>query len=111
MVDRISMPMALLVGGEDIPNTEVIKSSINYTKPDSQKRNGIIEERDYVKDEKNVNYKLFRNIFYENDGEGGVEVMSSPIECNCPAIKNEHRKAYCHMKFNQLNNFIIDKEK
>ena len=111
MFDRISLPMALQVGGKDIPNTEEIIASINYEIPDSQKRSVISEYHDYVKDENNFNHQLFRNIFYENDGDGDVEVMSSPIECNSPTIPDEYRREYCHMKFNQLNNFIINKEK
>ncbi|MPM28260.1 hypothetical protein SDC9_74780 [bioreactor metagenome] len=111
MFNKISLPMALQVGGKDIPNTEEIISSINYKIPDSQKRSVIFEYYDYVEDENNFNYQLFRKIFYENDGDGGVEVMSSPVECNSPTIIDEYRKQYCHMKFNQLNNFIINKEK
>lgn len=107
--DRISLPMALQVAGADIPQTEAITSSINFEISDSQKQSVIFEFHDYVEDEDNFNYQLFRKIFYENDGNNGVEVMSSPIECNSPTITDIIRREYCHMKFNQLNNFIINK--
>ncbi|GAB1358985.1 HNH endonuclease [Porphyromonadaceae bacterium] len=109
--DNISLPIALQVGGIEIPDTEEIISSINYEIPDSQKRSVIFEYHNYIEDEDNFNHQLFRRIFYENDGNGGVEIMSSPVECNSPTITNECRREYCHMKFNQLNSFITSKEK
>lgn len=111
MFNKISLSIALQIGGKEIPNTEEIISIINYDIPDSQKRSVIFEYHDYVEDENNFNYQPFRKIFYENDGDGGVEGMSSPIECNSPSITDHVRREYCHMKFNQLNNFIIDKDK
>lgn len=111
MFEKISLPIALQVGGKDIPQAENIISSINYTIPNSQKQSVIFEYHNYIKDKNNFDHRLFRNIFYENDGNGGVEVMSSPIECNSTTITNKYRREYCHMKFNQLNNFIISKEK
>jgi hypothetical protein len=36
--------------------------------------------------------------------------MSSPIECNSPTITAAYKREYCHLKFNQLTNFINNKE-
>ncbi len=110
MFSKISLPMVLQLGGKDIPSIEHIISSINYKIPNSQKKSMIFEYHAYVENEADFNYQLFRKIFYENDGDGGLELMSTPIECNSPTITDEYRKEYCHMKFNQLNTFIINKE-
>lgn len=110
MFDRISLPIALQVGGKEISGSEKIMSEISYQIPDSQKKSIISEIHDYNKDKELFNFQLYRKVFYENDGNGSVELLSSPIECNSSTITDEVRRAYCHMKFEQLNQFINMKE-
>lgn len=107
--DRVSLSIALQVGGKEIPGKEEVGAEINYQISDSEKKAIIYEMYNYNKNEEHFNYQLYRNIFYENDGKGGVEPMSSPIECNSSTITDKVRKAYCHMKFEQLNRFISQK--
>lgn len=108
--DRVSLPIALQVGEKEISGKEEVVAEINYQIPDSEKKAIIYEMYNYNKNEEHFNYQLYRNIFYENDGKGGVEPMSSPIECNSSTITDKVRKAYCHMKFEQLNRFISQKD-
>lgn len=42
MFNKISLSIALQIGGKEIPNTEEIISSINYDIPDSQKQSVIL---------------------------------------------------------------------
>jgi hypothetical protein len=50
---------------------------------------------------------IYRNTFLEDDGKGELEVMSSPWECMPSEEKaDDFRKAYGHLKFQQMQKFM-----
>lgn len=49
------------------------------------------------------NNEMFRKYFFDTDGKA---TLSTPLECLNPSISNWDKRAYCHLKFNQLNDFV-----
>ena len=53
--------------------------------------------------EDKFNDEMFRKFFFDKEGK---ITLSTPIECFDSTISNWDRRAYCHLKFNQLNDFV-----
>lgn len=84
-------------------------NSIITDLPEGQKLAFLSEMRNYFGDADLFNVEPFRRIFLEDDGEGNIEAMSTPWECMHSTTTDEVRKAYGHMKFNQISKFIDEK--
>lgn len=86
---------------------EIIK---NFEHLNEQQIPAFIQEMlNYSLDSNEFNFKFFRRAFFEDDAHGDLEILSCPIECTHVTTTDLIRKAYGHIKFEQINKFINDK--
>jgi hypothetical protein len=89
---------------EGLIHTPVIENLRTMNK--SMRLSFLMELRHYFSGEyKDIS--AYRKNFWEDDGYGGVEVLSTPQECLHETMTHEMRREYCTLKFEQLSDWIF----
>ncbi|KIO76792.1 hypothetical protein TH53_12785 [Pedobacter lusitanus] len=108
-VDRI---MDIVMQSYTAAQTEIINTPLVDSLKKLKKTDPIIllqELSAYFEDPEA--FQTFRTSFFEDDGSGIGEIMSTPIASSDSFMTKAVMRAYCTMKFNQMSEFVFSNTK
>lgn len=102
VVDRVSVSITLSLEDNDAVRGLVPEAIIPN---DRMLPSAFLE----IKELAEQSFHLFRKLFFEDDGTGRPELMSTPLECRNELQKDQKAmQVYGHLKFQHLTNFIYE---